>query len=229
MSARRDPVREAVEQLAPAVVGANDWADVVHRADARRPVASVVSRLRLRKAAPVALAVLIVVVPALAASGTLQTLWRDRGPAIDLSAPLHDPSGGRAGSFEAEMPGVFATQDRPGHLLPHRVLHRDGLRPADTYPLRWRIELARGQASRGRIVYKRGIAHAGRAVAELCRPCGTNSSGEVSLTRTEAALLLNGQLALLFDTDSGTLRGVVPRNTQRGLIPRNHRAPKLEP
>ena len=127
------------------------------------------------------------------------------------------------------MRGVFATQDRPGHLLPHRVLHRGGLRPADTYPLRWRIELARGQASRGRIVYKPGVAHAGRTVAELCRPCRTSSSGEVSLTRTEAALLLNGQLALVFETDDGTLRGVVPRNTQHGLIPRNHRARRLEP
>ena len=224
MSARRDPVRAAVEQLAPAVVGANDWADVVQRAEA-----TVASRLRLRRAAPAALAVLVVVVPALAASGTLQTLWRHRGPAIDLSAPLHDPSGGRAGSFEAELPGVFVTEDRPGHLLPHRVLHRGGLRPVDTYPLRWRMALARGQASRGQIVYKPGVAHAGRTVAELCRPCRTNSSGEVSLTRTEAALLLNGQLALRFETDTGTLRGVVPRNTQRGLIPRNHRARRVDP
>jgi hypothetical protein len=228
MSARSDPIGAAVEQLVPAVVGASDWADVLQRSELRRPAGSVVSLARPRRTALAALAVLIAAVPALAASGTLQTLWRHRGPAIDLSAPLHDPSGKRAGSFKAEMPGVFATQDRPHHLLPHRMLHRGGLRPADTYRLRWEIELARGAALSGRIVYKPGVSHASKTITELCRPCGIHASGEVTLTRTEAALLLNGQLALSFETTGGTLRGTVPRNTQRGLTPRNHR-PALTP
>ena len=222
MIERPDPVRAAVEQLAPTVVGANDWLDVVKRAQRRRLARATVSSAGARKAALGALAALIVAVPTLAATGTLQALWHHRGPEIGLSTLLRDPSGGRAGSFRAELPGVFVTQNRPLHLLPHRVLHRGGIRPVDTYPLRWRIELSRGKASSGRIVYKPGVAHAGKTVAELCRPCRPIANGVVVLTRNEAALLLNGQLVLSFQTDNGTLRGIVPPSTQRGLIPRDH-------
>jgi hypothetical protein len=222
MIVRPDPVRAAVEQLAPTVVGTNDWRDVVMRAERGRLVRGAASSAGSRKAAFAALATLVVAVPTLAATGTLQALWHHRGPEIGLSTLLRDPSGHRAGSFRAELPGVVLTQDRPHHLLPHRMLHHGGLRPADTYPLRWEIELSRGKAASGRIVYKRGVAHAGKTVAVLCRPCRPRANGVLVLSRNEAALLLNGQLALSFQTDAGTLRGIVPASTQRGLFPRTH-------
>jgi hypothetical protein len=222
MIERSDPVRATLEQLAPTVVGVNDWRDVVVRAQRRRLVRETLCSAGARRAAFAALAALVVAVPTLAATGTLQALWHHRGPEIGISTLLHDPSGERAGSFRADLPGVVLTQDRPHHLLPHRMLHHGGLRPADTYPLRWEIELSRGKAASGRIVYKRGVAHAGTTVAQLCRPCRSNANGVVVLTRNEAALLLNGQLALSLQTDHGTLRGIVPASTQRGLLPRTH-------
>lgn len=216
MTQRDDPMHSVLDRLVPAAVGVNDWPDVVRRAGTYRAA----DRSRLRRTALALLVTLGVTVPALAATGTLHALWRHRGPAIGVSAQLRDSSGAPAGRFEAELPGVFAGQDRPGHLLPHRVLHRGGLHPANSYPLHWRIALPRGAASSGRIVYRPGVAHAGRTVAQLCRPCGARAAGEVTLTRAAAALLLNGQLALRLQTRDGTVIGVVPRVNQNGLIPR---------
>jgi hypothetical protein len=216
MTRQGDPMRDVVDRLVPAVVGANDWADVMRRgAAAARP--------RLRRPALALLAALIVTVPALAATGAFHRLLPHPGPAIDVSAELHDAAGARSGRFEAELPGVFAGHDRRGHLLPHRLRRFGGRRAPDAYPLRWRVELTGGSALSGRIVYRPRVAHAGRTVALLCRPCAARAAGDVTLTRTGAALLLNGQLAVMFETGNGTVIGVVPRTTQNGLIPRPRR------
>jgi len=220
MTDRNDSTREVLRHLVPAVVGANDWPDVVRRADRRRAL----SFARLRRPMLALLAALSVTVPALAATGTIQALWRHRVPAITVAAQLRDSSGARAGSFQAELPGAFTSHDRGRHLLPHRFVHRGGLlRTVDSYSLHWRVELAGGAALNGQIVYRPGVAHAGRTVADLCRPCAANASGKVALTRTEASLLVNGQLALRLQTRNGTLSGVVPRVTQNDLIRRPRR------
>jgi hypothetical protein len=84
--------------------------------------------------------------------------------------------------------------------------------------LRWRLSLPGGEAQSALLVYRPTIAHAGRRVAALCSPCTDGASGSLTLTRNEAALLVDGRLALRIDTGGRTVTGVVPRTTQHGLF-----------
>jgi hypothetical protein len=222
MTNEQDPIGDALQHLVPPTVGANDWGDVLLRARSSRAV-RVGWRRTPRRAGLVLLAACLAAVLALAATGALHGVWRHRGPQLDLSAPLLDRSGLRVGTVRAELPGVFLTEDRPGHLLPHRMIHGHGLRPADTYPLRWRVDLAGAPVERGRIIYGPGVAHAGATVVALCAPC--DDAGEVALTRAESALLVNGQLAFAFAVDGNEASGPVPRSVQHGLFPRAAPAP----
>src|SRR5436190_23885633 len=121
MTTRHDALRHGLEQLFPDP-GRNDWQDVLARGE--RPHVQTSSRRRLspaRVALALAAALLLIVVPALAATGTLQSLWSHPRRALEMTVAVRDASGARIAGLELQLPGTAVTSDRPGHLLPHRM------------------------------------------------------------------------------------------------------------
>jgi hypothetical protein len=213
----QDVLRAELEQLFPDP-GRNDWRDVLARAPRRR------FSLSPARVALAFTAALLVVMPALAATGTLQTLWSHPRRALEMTVFVRDPPGARVAwvdSLKLQLPGTAVTSDRPGHLLPHRMgAISHGRADFDRYGLRWQLSLPHRSAHSAVLVYRPKIAHAGRRVAVICSPCSNGDSGTLTLSRNDVALLVNGRLALKIETGKRTAIGFVPRLTQRGLLPR---------
>jgi len=213
-----DALHDDLERLFPDA-GHDDWQDVLVRAESRRP-------LMLLRAGLALAAAFLVAVPALAATGTFRSLWSSHlRPELTLSASVRDASGVRVAGIELALPGATAASDSPGHLLPHHLFALGhGAADADRYELRWRLSLQHGGAPRRAVLaYRPKIAHAGRRVAVLCSPCADGDSGTLTLSRNEAALLVNGRLALTVEAGSAAATGVIPTLSQHGLLPGRRR------
>ena len=187
----------------------NDWADVLERAEAPRGSRRI-SAVRL---VLVCALVLLVAVPSLAATGGLHALFSHPSRQLDLSTVVRDASGRTVASLDLGLAGTVLTNDRGNHLLPHRLVPvgQGGVRGLDRYDVRWRLSIPTGNVSRVAVAELPG---GGRRLAVLCSPCADGDSGELTLSRRDASLLVNARLSVVVDTGTRVVTAVIAKPTR---------------
>lgn len=193
-----DTLRAALASLT-AETGRDDWGDVLSRSTRRAR-----RRGRAVRFAIVPMMCLLVVVPALAATGGLHGLTRDR-PHARFAAVLRTPDGRDAGRLDLVTTGStwpFLRLD--GRFLPPpRRLPGGHRRPfARTFTFRWTLDVhgLGGGVDRGTLAIAGPGGRAGRRVATVCSPCRDGDSGTLRLNGRRTVALVSGHVTFTLST-----------------------------
>jgi hypothetical protein len=172
-----------------------DWDDVLSRAGRSGAGRS----RRFAAVAAVAVAALVLTLPAIGVGGDLKDLIAGSNrPGLELRAALTLPGGASAGTLTLRTSRIFvAVAPRTGRLKPRPF--RPAGAPLEPQRFRWTLDLAgSGTADSARIA----------GVARLCAPCSDGAHGTFTAGRKRLYEVF-GRAAVVVRTSAGTARGTL--------------------
>ena len=168
------------------------WRDIQRRA----------RRFRRRRRSLLAAATLCAALfSTLAAAGQIGSfVSHSEAPHLLVRGTLYQQEGRRVGSLEIELERATIAFGRRVRVMRWRL-------PSDqSFRARWFLDLDRLSGAR----LSSGALVVGRTTKPLCRPCGSQASGELKLSAAQASALVNDEVTFAGKGDHGiTVSGTV--------------------